>query len=190
MPGEAELAAPESFRRGELVCAACATVLLVSMFALQWYGLDALPVRGSRRTSLVGTENGWHALTAGRWLMLLTVLAALVSILLHATQRGHGAKTSTGGFLTSAGLVASAFLIYRVLIDLPSADRVVDQKLGALIGLLGALGFAAGGWQAMREERGLVHASRSMARERTRASVSRTPPGARSAPGQAPEPEQ
>ena len=40
-----------------------------------------------------------------------------------------------------------------MLIDLPSANSVVDQKLGAYIGLLCALGIALGGCEQMLEER-------------------------------------
>jgi hypothetical protein len=40
-----------------------------------------------------------------------------------------------------------------VLIDLPSSNQVVDQKFGAFIGVLCALGIALGGYEAVREDR-------------------------------------
>jgi predicted metal-dependent peptidase len=51
------------------------------------------------------------------------------------------------------GSITAAVLIYRVLIDLPSAGSVVDQKLGAIIGLLAAVGIAFGGYESTLEER-------------------------------------
>jgi len=36
---------------------------------------------------------------------------------------------------------------------LPAGTRVIDQKLGALLGLLCALGIAWGGYESVREQR-------------------------------------
>jgi hypothetical protein len=52
-------------------------------------------------------------------------------------------------------------LIVRVLVDLPSPDRVVDQKLGALLGLIAGLGIAGGAWDAVREQRVRLAAGRA-----------------------------
>jgi hypothetical protein len=92
-------------------------------------------------------------MTLVRWLMVLTVGVALGAPALHATQRAHGAKTSTSLAVLGLASLTSLALIYRVLIDLPSANQVVDQKLGAFVGLACALGMALGGYEAVREER-------------------------------------
>jgi hypothetical protein len=44
-------------------------------------------------------------------------------------------------------------LIYRVLIVLPGPGTVIDQKLGAILGLVCALGIAWGGYESMLEQR-------------------------------------
>ncbi len=44
-------------------------------------------------------------------------------------------------------------LTYRVLINLPSPSDVVDQKLGAVLGLVCAYGIAVGGFESIREQR-------------------------------------
>jgi hypothetical protein len=51
------------------------------------------------------------------------------------------------------GSVTSVLLIYRVLIELPGSGDVVDQKLGAFLGLLCAMGIAFGGYESRREAR-------------------------------------
>jgi hypothetical protein len=135
---------------GELLSAASALALLVAMFAFEWFGVDGIP---GRTASLAWAENGWHGLTLVRWAVLLTIAVALGAPLLHATQRSHRAKTNTSGAILVLGSLASALLIYRVLIDLPISDQVVDQKLGAFIGLLCALGVALGGYEGVREDR-------------------------------------
>jgi hypothetical protein len=94
--------------------------------------------------------------------MVATIVAALGSVVLHAQQRGHGSQTHTGAALTVLAGVTAALVTYRVLIGLPSPNLVVDQKLGAVLGVLCALGIAVGGFESMREER--ARARRAMRR--------------------------
>jgi hypothetical protein len=136
--------------RGELVSASSAVALLVAMFALAWFGVDGIPGRTAR---LVYAVDAWHGLSLLRWLMLITIAAALATVPLHFSQRNHGARTETGLLVTGLGTVTALGLIFRVLIVLPSSQQVVDQKLGAFLGLLCALGIAYGGLEALREER-------------------------------------
>jgi hypothetical protein len=138
------------FVRGEVLSAASALLLVLAMFALKWYGVDGIPGRTSK---LSWSENAWQGLPLVRWVMLLTIAAAIGSVVLHASQRSHGAKTNTSLTVTSLGTLTAALLVYRVLIALPSADQVVDQKLGALLGMMSAFGIAIGGYQSMRASR-------------------------------------
>jgi hypothetical protein len=55
--------------------------------------------------------------------------------------------------VTVLGLLTALVLTYRVLIDLPSAPSVVDQKVGAYLGMLSAYGVALGGYHALRAAR-------------------------------------
>ena len=153
-------------RQGALITAGSAVVLVVVMFAMKWYGVDELPGNVSADEPLTYSENAWHGLTILRWVMLVTIFVALGSVLLHGSQHGHGAKTNTGALVAILGAVTAVLLIYRVLIDLPSPHAVVDQKLGAYIGVLATLGIALGGYESMLEER---------ARGRRLAAASRAP---------------
>jgi hypothetical protein len=140
-------------RQGALITASSALVLLVVMFATKWYGADEIPGKVATRTRLTHADNAWHALTIVRWLMLATIIIAVGSVLLHGSQRAHGSKTNTGPLVAALGSITAAVLIYRVLIDLPSAGSVVDQKFGAIIGVIAAIGIAFGGYESMLEER-------------------------------------
>jgi hypothetical protein len=143
---------PRRADAGELVSATSGLLLLVLMFAVKWYGIDQLPGHASG-VERATAENAWHGLTLLRWLMLLTIVVSIGSLFLHATQRAHGTINDTGGLVASLGTITALLLIYRVLIDLPSANQVVDQKLGAIMGLLSAIGIAIGGHASMREQR-------------------------------------
>jgi hypothetical protein len=142
----AEATPPWRPQRGELVSAAGAVVLLALMFLAEWYGVDGIP----GRSQVSSAENAWHGLTVVRWLMLLTIVAALGSLLIHATQRNHGVQTETAGVVAVLGTLTAVVLTWRVLIVLPSPAAVVDQKLGAYLGVLSAYAIALGGYDSIR----------------------------------------
>lgn len=146
-------------RRGELLSVASAVALAIVMFVLEWYGVDGEPGRFTSR-QLASARDAWHGLTLLRWLMLFTIVVVLGAAIVHLRQRTHGAKTSTGLLITMLGTATFGTLVYRVLIDLPAPARVVDQKLGALLGIAFAFGIALGGWQSALAERELGHSAR------------------------------
>ncbi|HWE32950.1 MAG TPA: hypothetical protein VG410_05650 [Solirubrobacteraceae bacterium] len=166
-PPQSETAtAPAAERRGELISAVCALALLVLMFGLAWYGTAGTAGRSATQGAGSGSENAWDALHIVRWLMVATIVASLGSVVLHAQQRGHGTQTDTGAAITLLGAVTAALVTYRVLIGLPSPNVVLDQKLGAVLGVLCALGIAVGGFESMREERARTRRSLRRARGR------------------------
>ena len=135
----AERAPRLRLRQGALISAGSALVLLIVMFATKWYGVDEIPGRVATRTQVTHAANAWHALSIVRWLMLATIIVAVGTVLLHGSQRSHGTKTNTGPLVAVLGSITAAVVIYRVLIVLPSAGSVVDQKFGAIIGVLAAI---------------------------------------------------
>jgi hypothetical protein len=144
---------------GALVSAVSALALLVILFSMEWYGVAGVPDPSAVRPAVSTAENGWHALTVTRWVLVATIVAAVGAVVLHASQREHGNKTDTSLIVAVLGAVSAALLIYRVLIVLPAGTRVIDQKLGAVLGLLCALGIAWGGYEAIREQRARVRAT-------------------------------
>jgi hypothetical protein len=164
---EAPARAPR-IRVGALVSAVSALALLVILFSMEWYGVAGVPDPSAVRPAVSTAENGWHALTVTRWVLVATIVAAVGAIVLHASQREHGNKTDTSLIVAVLGAVSAALLIYRVLIVLPAGTRVIDQKLGAVLGLLCALGIAWGGYEAIREQRARVRATAGSAAPRRR----------------------
>jgi hypothetical protein len=139
--------------RGELVSAASALLLAFDIFLLKWYGVAGVPDPSAARPAISTAENAWDGLTVVRWVMLLTVAVALGSVILHASQRSHGTKTDTSRPVAALGALCAVLLVYRVLFALPTPDEVIDQKLGAILGLLCAFGIAIGGFESIREQR-------------------------------------
>ncbi len=122
-------------------------VLLASMFLLPWYGVTLGAGPGSVRHFVTVSVDGWHGLMHLRWLILLTILAAVALVLLQATRRPPALPTTASVLVTIVGGLTAALLIYRVLINEPGA-----QKVGALLGLISACAIFYGGYASMREE--------------------------------------
>jgi hypothetical protein len=150
--------------RGELISAASALALLVCMFAAAWDEYDRIPGTPGARHGVVSTQNAWQALTLVRWLMLATIVVVLASSALRASQHTHGRPTGSAVAVAGLGALTAAFLIVRVFIDLPSSPAVSNQKLGAVLGVVFALGIALGGWDSLVVE----HAPAGGRRRRSR----------------------
>lgn len=146
--------------RGELISAASAVLLLVLMLAVTWYGVDGMPGRGGAHGGRTFAETGWDGLTGVRWLVLGTAFVALATVAAHAARPSRQAIAGLRLVLLLLSSAAAAALIVRVLIDLPSANRVVDQKLGAVLGMLAALVIVLGASDAVREQRARLASQR------------------------------
>src|SRR5207237_9334281 len=64
-------------RLGEIVAGASAALLLVFMFALPWYGLTSNLSETASHEGAPTSWNGWNGLLSLRWLLLVTIVAAL-----------------------------------------------------------------------------------------------------------------
>jgi hypothetical protein len=152
--------------RGELLSAASALSLLLAMFLLNWYGVAGVPDPSAARPAISSAENAWDGLPVVRWVVLLTIAVTLGSVILHASQRSHGTRTDTSIAVTTLGSLTGVLLTYRVLISLPAANEVIDQKFGALLGLACAVGIALGGYESMQERRDRTQPAQRRSRSR------------------------
>ncbi|MEA2197938.1 MAG: hypothetical protein QOJ25_1989 [Solirubrobacteraceae bacterium] len=150
----------------ELIAAAGAVLLLVALLFLKWFGVGGAVGRFAPRAETTASVGAWHALTIVRWLALLTVVVALLPLLVRLGQRWLGVPRRIHAAVAAFGGVTALLLSYRVLIDLPDPSRVVDQKAGAILGVVGALVIAVGGVESMRGQE--VHSARPEARGRSR----------------------
>ena len=139
--------------RGELISAASALALLALMFGVAWYGVDRIPGAAATSSAAATSENAWDALTLIRWLMLLTVLVAVGAVAIHARRPARVTVARFRLALLALSTLTAVAVIFRVLLALPSPDRVPDQKLGGVLGLIAALGIAFGAYEAVREQR-------------------------------------
>src|SRR5689334_11108896 len=139
-------------RRSEIVAGVAAVVLLLSMFLLPWYGYkgDLAPL--AARLGVSTSADAWSSLSTTRWLMLLTILAALALVYLQGTRRSPALPATFSLFVTLLGGLASLVLIYRVLINMPGPNDVVSREVGGFVGLLASIVIAGAGYRSLREE--------------------------------------
>jgi hypothetical protein len=143
---------PSRLRRGEVIAGASAVLLLVFLLFFRWYGLSGRFAPAAASLGRPTSFTGWDSLTNLRWLLLVTILAALALTFLQATQRAPALPASMSVILTALGLLAVLALIYRVVINVPGADDLLDQKPGAWLGLASAIGIMYGGYASLRHE--------------------------------------
>jgi hypothetical protein len=122
---------PSRLRRGELLAGAGAVLLLVFLLAGKW----------------AGSHSGWEALPSLRWLLAVTIAAALGLVVVQATRRAPAVPVTTSLIVAVIGIITVLALIYRVLINPPA-----QQHAAAYLGLLSAIALAYGGYLSMREE--------------------------------------
>jgi hypothetical protein len=132
-------------RPGEIISGAGGVLLLVLLFGVPWYGVKSTVGRTT-------TITGWDALTTLRWLLLVTIVVAVALAYFQATRSAPAIPVTLSVILTALGLLSSLALIYRVLINVPGSDSVVDAKVGAYLGLAVALAILYGGYTSLRRE--------------------------------------
>lgn len=144
-------------RPGEIVAAVGALLLFIFMFFFKWYGVS-LPGGQQQLANALGVDtgalavNGWHGHTVLRWLMLLTIIAALGLAFLTATQRTVALPVTMAVIATALAALLTVLLAYRVIINEPGPNQYIDVKIGAWLGLLASALITYGGYLSMRDE--------------------------------------
>jgi len=133
--GGGALVDPSRLRRGELLAAVGAVLLLVFMLAGKWYGSGA------------HARTGWEALTTLRWLLVVTIVAALALAFTQVTRQAPAIPVTLSVIVTVLGIITVLALIYRVLINAPA-----HEQAGAYLGLLSAVALAYGAFLSLRQE--------------------------------------
>jgi hypothetical protein len=126
-------------RAGELLTAAGAALLLISLF-LDWTGPAG--------------KTGWSSLG---WVTLAFAVAGILAAawLVAATAVARPVTQAVAAAVIAAllGPIALVALVVRTAIAQPGDDAVTTIQAGAYVGLAGALALAVGAWWSMADER-------------------------------------
>ena len=114
-----------------------AVLLTIFMVGGKWYGGGGTG----------GSRTGWQALTDLRWLLLVTIVAALGLAFAQVTRRAPAVPVTMSLIVMLLGIVSVIALVIRVLVDPPA-----HEQAGAYLGLLFTIGIAWGGYLSLRQE--------------------------------------
>ncbi|HEY4278239.1 MAG TPA: hypothetical protein VGM91_08475 [Conexibacter sp.] len=139
-------------RRGEWIAGVGAVVLLVTLFGIDWYGASFHVSSELSSVSFSAGANGWHSHTILRWFMLLTIAGGLALWIATATQATDAIPLSLSVVTFDIALVTTVALAWRVLVNEPGPNDVIEVQAGAWIGLAASLAVAVGAWLSLRDE--------------------------------------
>ena len=140
-------------RPGEVLAGVAGVALLVVMF-LPWYGVAGLsePFGGAlaRQAGIPTTVNAWRAFDVIDVLMFLTVVAAVGSAVVAATQQSVALPVAASVVVTALGVLVTGLVLYR-LVNEPGSDALIEVRFGAYLGLVLCALIALGGLMSMQE---------------------------------------
>ena len=160
---------------GQRVAAGAAVLLFVFLF-IGWYTVGGTLGAVANQLGVDVSVSGWEAHTLLRWLMLVTIVAAVGVAFLAATRRSlDRLPTSASAILTGLAALTTVLYAFRMLIDQPGPDKLIDLEFGAWVALASLVAITAGGWLSMRAEGTSLHAAADQVRKAVR-STGKEPP--------------
>ena len=140
--------------------AALGSVLLFIFLFIGWYKVGGAIGAFADQFGVNVSLKGWDAHTLLRWLMLLTIVAALALAFMNATKRElPKLPLSPSVILAVLAAVTTLLLAFRMFINQPGPDKLIDLKFGAWLGLLSLIAITVGAWLSMRAEGTSVRAA-------------------------------
>jgi hypothetical protein len=145
-------------RTGEIIAAVGGLVLLVAMFAFDWYEISGFGGLIEQFGEAVGVDTGIKAWdgqgffgTIANLVILAAALAAITLAILTAMSRNVALPVAASAITAGLGIAAVAMVLLRMVFQ-PGPNEVVDLRFGIFLALIGAAIVAYGGWRSMQEE--------------------------------------
>ena len=142
---------------GEKIAGGSAILLFIFMFFFDWFGVKVSDVNGFSGTISGEGGSAWDALELIRFVLLLTVIAALVLVGLRLSDSAYEPAVPMSTVVTVLGVISVLLILFRI-IDPPTfasfggVSVEATRSLGIFLGLIAAGGVAYGGYSTMREE--------------------------------------
>jgi hypothetical protein len=123
--------------------------LLISLVGLSWYTLH--PVSGGLGPKFLATtsEDGWNGLSHAHWLVLVTILLALLLFFSQAMRRAPAVPVTLSLAVMVLAVLSTLWLIVRVPVDPPGG---AGRDFGAWLGLVSAAVLTWAGYSSVRME--------------------------------------
>jgi amino acid transporter len=141
---------------GEKIAGGSAILLFIFMF-FEWFGVEVTGVGGFSGSVPGEGGSAWEALELIRFVLLLTVIAALVMVGLRLSESDAEPPVPMSVVVAVLGAISVLLILFRI-IDPPTVASFggvpLDATLsvGIFLGLIAAGGIAFGGYSTMKEE--------------------------------------
>ena len=136
-----------NLRTGEKIAGAAGVALLLIMFILDWFTVDA------GGFSFGG--NAWDTMELIRFILLLAALAGIGLAASSAAQAQVNMPVALSALAAGLGGLGAVLVLFRIISppDGGVGDAIdVGRGIGVFLGLIAAAGVGYGGWTAMQEE--------------------------------------
>jgi hypothetical protein len=149
-------------RNSEWLAAAAGLLILVSMFAFDWYqiggiaspAIDALNAVGvDARAGIKAWESQGFSGTIGNLVIVAAALSGIGLAVLAATARTVALPVAASALTAQLGAAAVVIVVLRMLFQ-PGPNEFVDLQAGMFVALVGSALVTYGGWRSMEEEMG------------------------------------
>jgi hypothetical protein len=146
-------------RRPHWVMGAGALALFIFTFFFKWFGASVSSnVDGVSLGFNLGVD-AWHSLTDTRWLLALTILAALLAVGAVAGGRELGLPVPPSAIVALLAGLSAAFVLYRIVehprasVSFGATSVTYGAELGIYLGFFACLVIASGALEELRETR-------------------------------------
>jgi Mn2+/Fe2+ NRAMP family transporter len=144
-------------RRADQIVGGGAIALFIFMFFFKWYGISS-NIGTISGVNLNASYSGWHTFTNSRWIWLLTIIVALVSLVMVAGSRKLDGPLQASLMVAALGALSTLLILYRI-VHHPTASASAGGfhasagiKIGIWLGLIAAAAITYGGYLQMQAE--------------------------------------
>jgi hypothetical protein len=134
--------------------------LFIATFFFKWFGVSVSTSVGGASYGFDAGLDGWHSLIHTRWLLLLTILAALLAAGAQASWREPSLPVPASAIVALCAGLSAIFVLYRIAAH-PHVDVAYgptslhyDAELGLYLGFLACLLIAYGAFEELLEAGG------------------------------------
>lgn len=140
--------------------------LFIATFFFKWFGVSVSTSAGGASYGFNLGVDAWHSLTHTRWLLLLTILAALLAAGAQASWREPSLPVPASAIVALCAGLSAIFVLYRIVYH-PHADVAYGPtslhygaELGLYLGFLACLVIAYGAFEELLEAGGSLRGHR------------------------------
>jgi hypothetical protein len=145
-------------RRSDQIIGGSAIAFFIFLFFFHWYGASSQSPLGG----VSAGASGWHTFTNSRWIWLITIIVALVSVAVASGALKLQSPIQLSVLVAGLGALSTLLILYRIVhhphggvsgsIGSVHYSVTYGIKIGIWLGLIASAALTYGGYLAMQDE--------------------------------------